>query len=111
VDWLDAYEIETNERSWQLGAKATLTVILRELTTDNRSHVFLPVDPVPAGETQREAIIRAVTQRFPDAREKTYNNEKQVASFVGRRHLYIVIYEEHELEAPTEVEQARLFAA
>jgi hypothetical protein len=111
VDWLAAYDIDSNERSSQLGERATLTVILRELTTDRRSHVFLPVDPVVAGEAQREAIVRAVKNQFPDAREKTYNPDKQVASFVGRRHLYIVIYEEHELEAPAEVEQARLFAA
>lgn len=111
MDWLAAYDIDTPERSSQLGERGTLTVVLRELTTDARSHVFLPIDPIPAGEAQREAIVRVVKQRFPDAREKTYNADKQVASFVGRRHLYIVIYEEHELEAPAEVEQARLFAA
>lgn len=41
--------------------------------------------------------------RFPDARSKTYNPEKQIASFVGSKHLYIVIYEEHaevELRSP-----------
>lgn len=48
--------------------------------------------------------------RFPDARWKTYNSEKQVASFVGRRHLYIVIYEEHKAEARPPVEQPTLFA-
>ena len=48
--------------------------------------------------------------RFPDARWKTYNPEKQIASFVGRRHLYIVIYEEHQVEERTPVERPTLFA-
>ena len=48
--------------------------------------------------------------RFPDARWKTYNPEKQIASFVGRQHLYIVIYEEHQVEERTPVERPTLFA-
>lgn len=48
--------------------------------------------------------------RFPDARWKTYNAEKQVSSFVGRQHLYVVIYEEHEAEPKTPAERPTLFA-
>ena len=48
--------------------------------------------------------------RFPDARWKTYNAEKQVSSFVGRQHLYVVISEEHDAEPKTPVERPTLFA-
>ena len=48
--------------------------------------------------------------RFPDARWKTYNAEKQVASFVGRQHLYVVIYEEHDAEPKPPAERPTLFA-
>lgn len=48
--------------------------------------------------------------RFPDARRKTYNAEKQVASFVGRGHLYVVIYEEHDAEPKAPAERPTLFA-
>lgn len=111
VDWLAAYEIETDERPADLGEAATLTVILRRLQDDTRSHVFLPIEPTPAGDAQREAILRTMAGHFPDARWKTYNAEKQVASFVGRDHLYIVIYEEHD-DAPTRApaERPTLFA-
>ncbi len=47
---------------------------------------------------------------YPDARFKTYNPEKQIASFVGRQHLYIVIYEEHEVAQRPAVERPTLFA-
>jgi hypothetical protein len=97
VDWLATYEVSTDERPWMLGAPATLTVILRDLATDERSHAILPVERTPSGEHQREVILRAMAGRFPDARWKTYNEEKQIASFVGRGHLYIVIYEEHDV--------------
>jgi len=110
VDWLATYGVETNERPWHLGERATLTVILRDLDNDSRSHAIIPLDPTPSGDSQREAILRAMAGRFPDARWKTYNEEKQVASFVGRHHLYIVIYEEHEVERSPVVERPRLFA-
>lgn len=49
--------------------------------------------------------------RFPDARSKTYNPDKQIASFVGRKHLYIVIYEEHaDVDPRTPDVEPRLFA-
>lgn len=111
MNWLVAYEIESDERPEQLGAPATLTIILRHLDTDARSHVFAPIESAPPGDHQREVILRAMAGRFPDARWQSYNEEKQIASFVGKRHLYIAIYEEHDLEpAPTE-ERPRLFAA
>jgi len=89
---------------------ATLTVILRDLDNDGRSHAFIAVEPTPPGDEQREIILRAMAGRFPDARWKTYNEEKQIASFVGRRHLYIVIYEEHDVESAAPVERPTLFA-
>jgi hypothetical protein len=111
VDWLSAYGIETDERPTDLRESATLTVVLRDLGNDSRSHAFIAVEPTPPGEAQRETILRAMAGKFPDARWKTYNAEKQVASFVGRRHLFIVIYEEHEVEARPIIERPPLFAA
>jgi hypothetical protein len=106
MDWLAAYEVETDERASHLGVPATLTVIMRDLDTDARSHTFLAVEPTSPGEAQREVIVLAMAARFPDARAKTYNEQKQVASFVGSKHLYLVIYEAH-----TSEEQPALFAA
>lgn len=99
MDWLATYEVETDERPWMLGAAATITVIRRHLATDARSHAILAIEPCSPGEHQREVILRAMAGRFPDARWKTYNEETQIASFVGRDHLYIVIYEEHDVSA------------
>lgn len=48
--------------------------------------------------------------RFPDARRKTYNAEKQVASFVGRQHMYVLIYEEHDAAPKAPAERPTLFA-
>ncbi len=111
MGWLAAYGIEADEQPADLGEPATLTVILRQLDTDERSHAIVPVDPVEPGPAQREVILRAMAGRFPDARWKTYDEEKQVASFVGRRHLYLVIYEEHEGADEAAVEpRPRLFA-
>lgn len=111
MSWLAAYGIESDEHPADLGERATLTVIMRNLDNDARSYVFLPVEPSAPGEEQREAILRAMAGRFPDARWKTYNAEKQVASFVGRHHLYIAIYEEHEAGADRGVDELpRLFA-
>ncbi|MCS7006241.1 MAG: hypothetical protein RMM28_03095 [Thermoleophilia bacterium] len=110
MDWLAAYEIETEERASDLGEPATLTVIMRDLDTDARTHVFLPVEPVAPGAEQKEAMLRAMAGRFPDAVWKTYNEEKQAASFVGRRHLYLVIYEEHDLEPRGQAPQPALFS-
>lgn len=109
MDWLATYEIDADERSVDLGEPATLTVILRDLDTGKRSHVFIPTELTDPGEEQREAILRAMAGRFPDARWKTYDAEKQVASFVGRRHLYIVIYEEHDVESRLPAQEPRLF--
>ncbi len=110
MDWLAEYGIETDERSWQLGEPATLTVILRDLDNDSRSHAFIAVDPTPPGAAQKDEILRAMAGRFPDASWKTYSAEKQISSFVGRRHLYIVIYEEHDAEPKTPAERPTLFA-
>lgn len=110
VDWLAAYEIETDERPADLGEPATLTVILRRLRDDSRTYAFVPIETAPPGDEQREAILRTMAGRFPDARWKTYNPEKQVASFVGREHLYIVIYEEHEAPGQTPADRPTLFA-
>lgn len=110
MDWLATYDVDTDERAWQLGEPATLTVILRDLDTDARSHAFIPVEPTPPGEAQREIILRAMAGRFPDASWKTYNEEKQAASFVGRQHLYLVVYEEHDAEPKPLLERPALFA-
>ncbi len=104
------YGIDTDERPWQLGEPATLTVILRDLDNDSRSCAFIPIEPTPPGEAQKDAILGAMAGRFPDARWKTYNAEKQVASFVGRQHLYVVIYEEHDAEPKPAAERPTLFA-
>jgi|SRR3972149_3494204 len=111
MNWLAEFGIDTDDRASQLGEPATLTVILRDLDNDRRTHAFIPIEPAEPAEPQREAILRAMAGRFPDARWKTYNPEKQVASFVGRQHLYIVIYEEHETHEKKPLEQPRLFAA
>lgn len=108
MNWLTAYGFETDDTPAKLGRPATLTVILRDLDNDSRTYEFLPVEPASAGEEQREAILRSMAGRFPDARWKTYNPEKQIASFVGRQHLYIAIYEEHDIEAAPE-ERPTLF--
>ena len=109
VDWLAAYDIETSEQASDLGEPATLTVILRELDTDARTFAFLPVEPASPGSEQKEAILRVMAGRFPDAVWKTYNEEKQAASFVGRRHLYLVMYEEHDAEPRSPAPQPALF--
>lgn len=98
VNWLAAYEIDTEESAAALGERATLTVIARGLDSDERSYAFIPLEPCPRGDEQREAILRAMAGRYPDARWKSYNPETQIASFVGD-HLYIVIYEEHDVDA------------
>jgi hypothetical protein len=109
VNWLAAYGFETDDTAAKLGSPATLTVVLRDLDNDRRAYEFLPVEPAAPGDEQREVILRAMAGRFPDARWKTYNSEKQIASFVGRQHLYIAIYEEHDVEAAPE-ERPTLFA-
>jgi hypothetical protein len=96
VNWLAAYEIETDESAAELGEPATLTVIKRSLDSEETTHAFIPLEPAPAGEEQREAILRAMAGRFPDARAKSYNAETGVASFVGDC-LYVVFYEEHDV--------------
>lgn len=113
MDWLAAYGIAASDCASDLGAAATLTVILRRLDTDERSHAFIAVDPVSPGDHQREAIMRTMADRFPHARWKTYNEHKQVASFVDSEYLYLVIYEEHPQanEAELSTAQQTLFAA
>lgn len=110
VDWIATYDVETEDRPWDLGEPATLTVILRDLATDARTHAFIPIEPTARGDAQREAILRSMAGRFPDARWKTYNEEKQIASFVGRNHLYLVMYEEHDVDETLPAERPRLFA-
>lgn len=109
VNWLAAYGFATDDTPARLGKPATLTVVLRDLDNDRRTYEFLPIEPAVPGEEQREAILRAMAGRFPDARWKTYNADKQIASFVGRQHLYIAIYEEHDVEVAPE-ERPTLFA-
>ncbi len=109
VTWLTAYGFDTDDTPASLGSPATLTVVLRDLDNDRRTYEFLPIEPAASGEEQREAILRAMAGRFPDALWKTYNADKQIASFVGRQHLYIAIYEEHDIEAVPE-ERPTLFA-
>jgi hypothetical protein len=110
VDWLAAYEIDTDESAADLGERATLTVIKRSLDSEETTHAFIPLEPAPAGEEQREAILRAMAGRFPDARSKSYNAETGVASFIGDC-LYVVFYEEHEgAQARRPVAQPTLFA-
>lgn len=111
MDWLDAYGVSTTERAWHLGAPATLTVIMRDLDTDARSHAFLPIEPRPPGDGQSQAIVAVMGANFPHARWKTYNEAKQVASFVDSKHLYLVIYEEHQDVAELPLAQQPLFAA
>ena len=36
---------------------------------------------------------------FPDVRWVDYDGEKQIATFIGRKVVYIAIYEEHEAAA------------
>lgn len=111
MSWLATYDIETEDDPSQLGERATLTVILRDLATDARTHAFIPVEPTPPGDAQREVILRAMAGRFPDARSKTYNPEKQISSFVGSNYLYIVIYEEHaDVERRAPDAEPRLFS-
>ena len=110
MNWLAAYEIDSDESPADLGEPATLTVILRDLDNDRRSFAFVPIEPVEPGDAQQDAIIRAMAGRYPDASWRTYDPEKQVASFIGRQHLYIVIYEEHDTEPRPVNERPRLFA-
>ena len=110
MNWLAAYEIESDAAASDLGEPATLTVILRDLDNDRRTFAFVPIEPVEAGDAQQDAIIRAMAGHYPDASWRTYDPEKQVASFIGRQHLYIVIYEEHDAEPRPAVERPRLFA-
>jgi hypothetical protein len=65
MDWLAEYEVDTAERPWDLGEPATLTVIMRLLDTDARSHAFVPVEPTPPGAAQREVILRAMADASP----------------------------------------------
>lgn len=69
-------------------------MILRDLDNDSRSHAFIPVEPAPPGDEQREIILRAMAGRFPDARWKTYNEEKQIASFIVPNKLFKLDYGE-----------------
>lgn len=109
MNWLAAYDIDTEESAAVLGEPATLTVIARGLDSDERSHAFIAIEPCRPGEEQREAILRAMAGRYPDARWKSYNPETQIASFVGD-HLYVVIYEEHDVDAERPpVERPTLF--
>lgn len=110
MSWLAEYGFETADSPAALGEPATLTVIKRSLDSRERSYEILPVEPAPAGEEQRDVILRAMAGRFPDAHWKTYNPETRIASFVGD-FLYIVIYEEHEVEAERPpLERPTLFA-
>ena len=80
MNWLAAYEIDSDESPADLGEPATLTVILRDLDNDRRSFAFVPIEPVEAGDAQQDAIIRVMAGRYPDASWRTYDPEKQVAA-------------------------------
>ena len=99
VDWLSDYGLEPREldRPADLGVPATLTVIRRNVRSDARSYCVLPIDPAPAGDERREAILSLMAGYFPEARRRGYHSEKDVATFVGRKHIYVAVYEEHDV--------------
>lgn len=101
MDWLADYGIEARafDHPADLGVPATLTVIRRNLRTDARSYAVVPIDPAAPGDAQRDAIVRCMHGYFPEVRWRHYNAEKQVATFVGRKHVFVAIYEEHDLGA------------
>ena len=108
MDWLAEYGIEPREfeRPAELGVPATLTVIRRHLKTDARSYVVLPIDPAPAGDARRDAIIDCMAGYFPEARPRGYHPAKDVVTFTGRKHAYIAAYEEHDVGAKRSVDAA-----
>lgn len=109
MNWLAAYEIESDASAADLDVPATLTIILRDLDNDRRTFAFEPIEPVERGDAQQDAMVRVMAGRYPDASWRTYDADKQVASFIGRQHLYIVIYEEHEAAPNRPDERPRLF--
>ena len=99
MDWLAEYGIEPREfdRPADLGVPATLTVIRRNLKTDARSYCVLPIDPVPPGDGRRDAIIACMTHYFPEVRPRGYHRGRDAATFMGRKHSYVAVYEEHDV--------------
>jgi hypothetical protein len=99
VDWLAHFGIDArdSDRPSQLGVPATLTVIRRNLRTDARSYCVVPIETAASGDAQRDAIVACVGGYFPEVRWRDYHAEKQIATFVGRKHVYIAIYEEHDV--------------
>jgi hypothetical protein len=99
VDWLAYYGIEAREsdRPSELGVPATLTVIRRNLRTDARSYCVVPIEPAAAGEAQKDAIVECMVGYFPEVRWRDYDARRQIATFLGRKHVYLAIYEEHDV--------------
>ena len=99
VDWLAHYGIDArdSDRPSELGVPATLTVIRRNLRTDARSYCVVPIARVAPGDAQREVITDCMDGYFPDVRWRDYDADKQIATFLGRKHVYIAIYEEHDV--------------
>ena len=98
MDWLAEYGIESREfdRPADLGVPATLTVIRRNRKTDARSYCVLPIEPVPPGDGRREAIVDCMAGYFPEAQWRAYHPGKDAATFEGRKHAYVAVYEEHD---------------
>jgi hypothetical protein len=101
LDWLAYYGVDAREsdRPSALGVPASLTVIRRNLRTDARSYCVVPIDPAARGSAQLATIVDWMDGYFPDARWVDYDGEKQIATFIGRKDVYIAIYEEHEAAA------------
>ena len=99
MDWLAEFGIEAREldRPAALGVPATLTIIRRHLRTDARSYLVLPIDRAVAGDERRDAIVRRMREYFPEVRPRGYDREQHVATFTGRKHVYVAVYEEHDV--------------
>ena len=99
MDWLAHYGVDArdSDRPSALGVPATLTVIRRNLRTDARSYCVVPIEPAPRGDAQRDAIVDCMDAYFPDVRWIDYDVDKQIATFLGRKHVYLAIYEKHDV--------------
>jgi len=85
-----------SDRPSALGVPATLTVIRRNRRTDARTYCVVPIETAARGDVQRHAIVDCMNGFFPEARWVDYDVDRQIATFLGRKHVYIAIYEEHE---------------
>ena len=44
---------------------------------------------------RRDAIVDCMAGYFPEARPRGYHPGKDAATFEGRKHAYVAVYEEH----------------